>query len=120
MKGQDPLNNLFRVLLRFIENEFAIIADVTKMYHKILIIEQDQLDQRCIWRDMEVDRKPDVYVNPIMTFGDKPTAAMALTALRKQPKKLENIARKHRKLSQIIHIWMTFVSQWVLSTKPEK
>ena len=62
MKGQDLLNNLFRVLLRFIENEFAIIADVTKMYNKILISEKDQLDQRCSWRDMEVDDEPDVYV----------------------------------------------------------
>ena len=70
MKCPDFLNTLFGVLLRFRENEVAIIADVSKMYHRILIPEQDQHVHRYLWRDIEVDREPDVYVKTVLTFGD--------------------------------------------------
>ncbi len=42
MKGPDLLNNLFGVVLRFRENKTAVIGDTSKMYHKILILEEDQ------------------------------------------------------------------------------
>ena len=83
MKGPDLLNNLFGVLLRFRENEVAISADVSKMYHRVLIPEQDQHVHRYLWRNMETDRAPDVYVKTVLTFGDKPAPAMAQIALQK-------------------------------------
>ena len=83
MKGPDLLNNLFGVLLRFRENEVAISADVSKMYHRVLIPEQDQHVHRYLWRNIETDRPPDVYVKTVLTFGDKPAPAMAQTALQK-------------------------------------
>ncbi|XP_028399264.1 uncharacterized protein LOC114522722 [Dendronephthya gigantea] len=83
MKGPDLLNNLFGVLLRFRENEVAINADISKMYHRILIPERDQHVHRYLWRNMDTDREPDVYVKTVLTFGDKPAPAMAQTALQK-------------------------------------
>lgn len=41
-KGPDLLNNLFGVILRFRENEVALSADISKMYHRVLIPERDQ------------------------------------------------------------------------------
>jgi hypothetical protein len=41
-KGPDLLNNLFGVILRFRENEVALSADISKMYHRILVPERDQ------------------------------------------------------------------------------
>ena len=39
MKGPDLLNNLFGVVLRFREREVAVVGDISKMYHRILIPE---------------------------------------------------------------------------------
>jgi hypothetical protein len=83
MKGPDLLNDLFGVVLRFRENQTAIMADISKMYHRILIPESDQQVHRFLWRNLEVNRKPDTYVKQVLTFGDKPAPVMALTALRK-------------------------------------
>ena len=83
MKGPDLLNNLFGILVRFRENEVAISADVSKMYHRVLIPEQYLHLHRYLWRNLETDRKPDVYVKTVLTFGDKSAPAMAQIALQK-------------------------------------
>ena len=38
---------------------------------------------RFLWRNFEANREPDVYIKTVLTFGDKPTPAMAQIALRK-------------------------------------
>ena len=83
MKGPDLLNSLFGVTLRFREHEAAVTGDISKMYHRVLIPEQDQHVHRYLWRNMETHREPDVYVKTVLTFGDKPAPAMAQIALRK-------------------------------------
>ena len=83
MKGPDLLNNLFGVVLRFREKEVALVGDISKMYHRILIPERDQHVHRFLWRNLETSRDPDVYVKTVLTFGDKPAPAMAQIALRK-------------------------------------
>ena len=89
MKGPDLLDSLFGVTLRFRENEIAVTEDISKMFHRVLVPEQDQQVHRYLWRNMETNREPDVYVKTVLTFRDKPAPAMAQTALRKtadQPK----------------------------------
>ena len=86
MKGPDLLNDLFGVLLRFRENQVAFLGDISKMYHSIRIPEMDQQVHRFLWRNLETNREPDVYVKTVLTFGDKPAPAMAQTALRKTAK----------------------------------
>ena len=86
MKGPDLLNSLFGVLLRFREREVALLGDISKMYHRILIPVQDQHVHRFLWRNLETHREPDVYVKTVLTFGDKPAPAMAQTALKKTAK----------------------------------
>ena len=83
MKGPDLLNSLFGVILRFRENEVAVTGEISKMYHRVLIPEQDQQVHRYLWRNMETNREPDVYVKTVLTFADKPAPAMAQIALRK-------------------------------------
>ena len=83
MKGPDLLNDLFGVALRFRENEVAFIGDISKMYHRIRILEADQHEHRFLWRNLQTDLEPDVYVKTALTFGDKPAPAMAQIALRK-------------------------------------
>ena len=83
MKGPDLLNDLFGVVLRFRENEIAFIGDMSKMYLRIRIPEADQHVHRFLWRNLQTDREPDVYVKTVLSFGDKPAPAMAQIALRK-------------------------------------
>ena len=86
MKGPDLLNDLFGVLLRFREHQVAFLGDISKMYHRIRIPEMDQQVHRFLWRNLETNREPDIYVKTVLTFGDKPAPAMAQTALRKTAK----------------------------------
>ena len=87
-KGPDLLNNLFGVVLRFRENEVAVSGDISKMYHRVLIPKEDQDVHRFLWRNLETQREPDVYVKKVLTFGDKPAPAMAQIALRKTAEEL--------------------------------
>lgn len=83
MKGPDLLNSLFGVTLRFRENEFAVTGDISKLYHRVFIPEQDQYVHLYPWRNIETNRESDVYVKTVLTFGDKPAPAMAQIALTK-------------------------------------
>ncbi|XP_068723692.1 uncharacterized protein [Montipora capricornis] len=67
IKGPDLLNSLFGVILRFRENEVAVTGDISKMYHRVLIPERDQLVHRYLRRNMETERDPDVYVKTVLT-----------------------------------------------------
>ena len=83
MKGPDSLNNLFDVVLRFREKEVALVGDISKLYHRILIAVRGQHVRRFVWTNLETSRQPDVYVKIVLTFGDKPAPAMAQIALKK-------------------------------------
>lgn len=60
------------------------------MYHRMLILERDQHVHCFLWRNLETEREPDVYVKTVLTFGDKPAPAMAQTALRKTAEENKN------------------------------
>ena len=53
------------------------------MYHTVATIILDQHTHRFLWRDMETTREPDTYVIQRVSFGDKPSGAIATVALRK-------------------------------------
>ena len=53
------------------------------MYHSVSISKLDQHTHRFLWRDMEVDRDPDIYVLKKVSFGDRPGGNIATLALRK-------------------------------------
>ena len=90
-KGPDLLNDLFGIILRFREKEVAVTADISKMYHRVLIPEEDKHVHRFLWRNLETDRLPDIYVMNVLTFGDKPAPAMAQIALQKTADEGESI-----------------------------
>eukprot|EP00057_Strongylocentrotus_purpuratus_P016422 XP_011670896.1 PREDICTED: uncharacterized protein LOC105441474 [Strongylocentrotus purpuratus] len=98
-KGPDLLQSLFGVLLRFREHRVAICADISKMYHRVLIPESDQHVHRYLWRGLDSEREPDVYVKTVVTFGDKPAAAMAQIALRRTAVEGES---QHPKAAEVL------------------
>lgn len=146
LKGPDLLNDLFGILLRFRENEIGLCGDISKMYHRILIPEIDQHIHRFLWRNLETDREPDVYVKTVLTFGDKPAPAMAQIALKKTAEEArdeypvahkiltENVymddicdsfhskkeALNHRKeIDEILKNGGFEIKQWTMTTKTE-
>lgn len=52
------------------------------MYHTIKLSTLDQYTHRFVWRDMNSDRPSDHYVLTSVTFGDRPSRAIATLALR--------------------------------------
>lgn len=82
-KGAKMINNLLGVLLRFRENKIVIIGDIQKMYHSVKITIQDQHTHRFLWRNLETNREPDIYVMTSVSFGDKPAGNIAMAALHK-------------------------------------
>ena len=82
IKGPNVLNDLFTVLIRWRLFPVAFTGDIRKMYHTIRTGELEGHLRRLLWRDLEVDRDPDVYIFETVTFGDKPAGCIAVTALR--------------------------------------
>ena len=76
-------NKILAVFIRFRENKVAFIGDIKKMYHTVGTKELDQHTHRFLWRDMEKTKEPDTYVIQRVSFGDKPSGAIATVALRK-------------------------------------
>ena len=68
MKGFDLLNDLFGVLLRFREKKCALTGDLLKMYHRILIPKSDQHLHRYLWRNMQTEKSPDVYIKTVLNL----------------------------------------------------
>ena len=79
---------LLGLLLRFRQTNIAIIGDIRKVYHSIDIMLKDQMPHLFLWRDMMT---PDAYAITVVNLGDKPSAPIALTALRKTADMGENL-----------------------------
>ena len=83
-KGPDLLNNQLGVLLRFRQYSCAVAGDIKKMYNSIKLAPGlEQHTHRFLWRDLDIQRKPDTYLLTSVTFGDRPAGAIANVALRK-------------------------------------
>ena len=50
LKGPDLSNNLVRVLLRFRQGKFCVMADIEKMFHQVMVDLRDRDALRFIWR----------------------------------------------------------------------
>ena len=98
-KGPHLLNDLLGVLIRFRENDIAMIGDIKEMYHTVKIKTIEQHTHRFLWRDMDTDRPPDTYVIQRVSFGDKPSGTIATVALRKTA---EMGTDKYPKAAQVI------------------
>ena len=98
-KGPDLLNSLLGVLIRFRENEVALIGDIKKMYHSVGTTQLEQHMHQFLWREMDARKEPDTYVIQRVSSGDSPSGTIATVALRKTA---ENGAREVPSRGQII------------------
>lgn len=109
-KGPCLIGDLLGVLLRFRERPVAFIGDISKMFLQILLPERDSHTHRFLWRDMELTKSPSVFRLTRVTFGDKPSPAMASFVILEIAKAFEKkfpeaakILRHGRYVDDIIH-----------------
>ena len=82
-KGPSLLNDILGILLRFRENAVAFVGDISKMFHCIDIPVKDQMTHLFLWRNLEQGKEPQTLAMTRVNMGDKPSSAIAQTALRK-------------------------------------
>ena len=82
-KEPDLLKNLLGVLIRFRENEVALIGDIKKMCDSVGTTQLEQHTHWFLWRDLDAKKEPDTYVIQRVSFGDRPLGTIATVALRK-------------------------------------
>ena len=57
----------------------------------------DQHVHRFLWRNFETGREPDTCVKTVLAFGDRPAPTMAITAMRKTAKLMQDVKPKAAK-----------------------
>ena len=77
------MNNLLGLLLRWREEKVAIVGDIKKMYNSVHLEMTEQHCHRFLWRDLNTDRTPDIYVMTRVNIGDRPAGQIATEALYK-------------------------------------
>lgn len=77
LQGPDMTNNLVGVLLRFRQDQTALMADVEAMFHQVKVAPEDQDAFRFLWWSRSTDEPPDEYVMTVHVFGatDSPCCA---------------------------------------------
>ena len=81
-KGPDSyLNNLLGLLLRWREDLVAVIGDIRKMFNSVHLNSVEQHTHRFLWRDLDCDRKPDIYIMVRVNMGDRPAPAICTEAM---------------------------------------
>ena len=112
-KGPCMMNDLYSILLRFRQYCVGIAGDLKKMYNTIKLSERDQGVHRFLWRDLDSRAEPDHYCLTTVTFGDRPSAAIAATALKKTA---EMSKEEVPKVNQLVER-DSFVDDLITSTK---
>ena len=82
-KGPCMINALYAILLRFRQEQVGIAGDIAKMFNSVKLSEKDQDVHRFLWRNLKTDIDPDHYVLTTVTFGDRPSPAIASSSLIK-------------------------------------
>ncbi|XP_043199019.1 uncharacterized protein LOC122368823, partial [Amphibalanus amphitrite] len=83
LKGPDLLQNLCAVLLRFREEQCALVADIYQMFHQIRVRPQDQPALSFLWRSIDLKKPPDMYQMCVVIFGAKCSPTVANHILRR-------------------------------------
>lgn len=89
LSGPNLLINILKPLMQFRANKIAFVADVQKMFHRILINERDQQCQRLLWRE-NTDKPMSVYIMTCMMFGPKCSPFVSQFVKNKVAEKFEN------------------------------
>ena len=100
---------------------YAFAGDISKMYHAVRTTPLVQHTHRMLWRNGRVDKDPDHLILTRVTFGDKPSGAIATIAMRetaerskdthprecdiiKRDSYVDDILSSRNKISEVVNI----------------
>ena len=69
--------DLIHVLLRFRQKKVAICCDIKEMYLQINLIEKDRKFHRFLWRDVNIDKEPEIFEFNRLVFGSSSSPFLA-------------------------------------------
>ena len=83
LKGQDLMNDLLEVLLRFRREEIAVVADIEAMFHQVRMLESDRDVLRFLWWEKgDIGKSPKEYRMCVHLFGATSLPCCSGKALR--------------------------------------
>ena len=98
-KGPDAyINNLVGILLRWREEHVAFVGDLKKMFNSIHLKALEQHCHRFLWRDMNTEREPDIFVMERVNMGNSPVPAISTEAVHKTANLFEEESPKAAEL----------------------
>lgn len=48
------------ILVRFLKKLVALVDDVSQVYHQLALTPEDRKPRKCVWRDLDQSKEPDV------------------------------------------------------------
>ena len=82
LKGPDLLNSLTKILICFRLGQYAVIADIEQMFHKLKVRKSEQDALEFLWRTTKFENLVD-YVMNVHLFGKNDSACVSNYGLKK-------------------------------------
>ena len=83
LQGPDSTNSLIRVLLRFRQENTAIVADIESMLHQVRVREDDQDSLQFLWWDESTVDSLEMYVMTVHIFSATDSPCVANSTLKR-------------------------------------
>lgn len=83
LQGPDYINNLAGVLMRFRQEEVALIADIEQMFHQVRVPPEDRNALRFLWWSGSLNDEPEEYQMQVHIFGATSSPCCSNKALRR-------------------------------------
>ena len=90
-KGENRMNQLLQIVIRWLTLPFVLHTDVRKMYNTVKLNEKFWQYQLYYWHDqLSVDAEPDIKVVKTLIYGVRSSGNQAESALRKTAELFQN------------------------------
>lgn len=88
-KGPDFLTPLINVIFNFRVGKVGISGDISEMFHRVAVDQEDCQSQRFLWRSCNNEKEPDVFVLQVMSFGASCSPSLAQYVKNNNAKEFE-------------------------------
>ena len=69
LTGPKLQSDVFDILVKFSKEWVALVGDISQMYHQLVLLPEDRPMHRFLWRNMEINKEPEVYEFLRFVFG---------------------------------------------------
>ena len=69
LTGPKLQSDIFDILVKFRKEWVALVGDISQMYHQLVLLPEDRPMHRFLWRNMQINREPEVYEFLRFVFG---------------------------------------------------